>query len=160
MRLLLGGWVYSGTTQAQTGNPVAMSYSPDVLGLPGAQNRPNFDRSLRGYPKKQLAWFNPAAFSAPLAPWAGGTNQGFGTAGKDNIVNPGLSPLLWNMALFKEFRITTAEGPRFQLRFESYNLFNHTVFTTIENRFTNSNFGQVTATSDPRTWQFGGKFLF
>lgn len=26
--------------------------------------------------------------------------------------------------------------------------------------FTNKNFGQLTSTADPRTWQFGGKFYF
>jgi hypothetical protein len=158
-RVLLGGWQFSGVTQAIAGNPVNVSYSPDTLGLGGGtNNRPNFTRSLRSYPKKQLAWFNPAAYSAPLAPWAGGVNEGYGTAGKDSIVGPGL--FNWNLALFKEFRITTAEGPRFQLRAESYNTFNHTQWNNISTGFTNSNFGQITSTFDPRTWQFGGKFLF
>jgi len=158
-RVLLGGWQFSGITQVTTGNPVNVSYSPDTLGLGGGtNNRPNFNRSLRSYPQKQLAWFNTAAYSAPLAPWAGGVNQGFGTAGKDSVVGPGL--FNWNMALFKEFRITNAEGPRFQLRAESYNTFNHTQWNNINTQFTNKNFGQVTSTNDPRTWQFGGKFLF
>ncbi|MGA8730826.1 MAG: TonB-dependent receptor [Terracidiphilus sp.] len=159
MRMLLGGWQFSGVTVAQSGNPVNVTYSPDTLGLGGSTtNRPNFDASSRSYPKKQLAWFNTGAYSAPLAPWAGGTNQGFGTAGKDSIVGPGL--FNWNLSLFKEVRLTTAEGPRFQLRFESYNTFNHTEFNGIDTGFTDGNFGQVTSTSDPRTWQFGGKFLF
>lgn len=62
--------------------------------------------------------------------------------------------------MFKDFRITSGEGPRFQFRFESYNTFNHTEFQNISTGFTNKNFGQVTSTYDPRTWQFGGKFLF
>jgi hypothetical protein len=158
-RLVLGGWQFSGVTTAQSGNPVNVTYSTDVLGLGGGTtNRPNFARSSRSYPKKQLAWFNTGAYSAPLAPWAGGPSQGYGSAGKDSIVGPGL--FNWNLSLFKEFRITTAEGPRFQLRFESYNTFNHTEFNAINTGFTNKNFGQVTSTYDPRTWQFGGKFLF
>ncbi len=159
MRLLLGGWTFSGVTVATSGNPVNVTYSPDTLGLGGGTtNRPNFDRSLRSYPKKQLAWFNPAAYTSPAAPWAGGPNQGYGTAGKDSIVGPGL--FNWNMSLFKEFRITSAEGPRIQLRAESYNTFNHTQWNAISTGFTNSNFGQVTSTNDPRTFQFGGKFIF
>ncbi len=159
MRLLLGGWQFAGVTQAQSGNPVNVTYSPDVLGLGGdTTNRPNFDSSARHYPKKQLAWFNTGAYSAPTAPWNGGGNQGFGTAGKDSIVGPGL--FNWNLSLYKEFRITSGEGPRFQLRFESYNTFNHTEFNNIDTGFTDGNFGQVTSTFDPRTWQFGGKFLF
>ena len=126
MRLLLGGWTFSGVTVAQSGNPVNVTYSPDTLGLGGGTtNRPNFDPSSRKYPKKQLAWFNTGAYSAPTAPWDGGSNQGYGTAGKDSIVGPGL--FNWNLSMFKDFRITAGEGPRIQLRFESYNTFNHTV---------------------------------
>ena len=159
MRTVGGGWQLSGVTVAQSGAPVNVTYSPDVLGLGGGTtNRPNFDRSSRSYPKKQFAWFSTAAYSAPVSPWAGGPDQGFGNAGKDSIVGPGL--FNWNLALFKEFRVTTAEGPRFQLRFESYNTFNHTQWNNISTGFTNSDFGQVTSTFDPRTWQFGGKFLF
>ena len=110
MRLLLGGWTFSGVTVATSGNPVNVTYSPDTLGLGGGTtNRPNFDRSLRSYPKKQLAWFNPAAYTSPgTTPWAGGPNQGYGTAGKDSMVGPGLYN--WNLSLFKEFRITSGGG--------------------------------------------------
>jgi hypothetical protein len=47
-----------------------------------------------------------------------------------------------------------------QLRAESYNTFNHTEFNGIDTGFTDGNFGQVTSTYDPRTFQFGGKFMF
>src|SRR5579885_3562060 len=59
-----------------------------------------------------------------------------------------------------EVRITSAEGPRIQLRAESYNTFNHTEFQNVSTGFTNSNFGQLTSTYDPRVLQFGAKFLF
>jgi hypothetical protein len=93
-----------------------------------------------------------------LAPWAGGTNQGFGTAGKDAVVGPVL--FNWNLALFKRFAITSRENPRFELRVESFNTFNHTEFNGVDTGFTDANFGQVTSTYDPRVLQFGGKFLF
>ena len=144
---------------AQSGNPVNVTYSPDTLGLGGTTtNRPNFSSSARGYPKKQLAWFNTSAFSTPLAPWDGGTNQGFGTAHKDAVVGPGL--FNWNLSLFKDFHITKGEGPVIQLRAETYNTFNHTEWNGIDTGFTDSNFGQITSTYDPRTFQFGGKFMF
>ena len=47
-----------------------------------------------------------------------------------------------------------------QLRAESYNTFNHTQWNGIDTGFTDSNFGQITSTNDPRTFQFGGKFQF
>ena len=157
-RTLLGGWQISGITVAESGTPSNVNYGTDVLGLGGnTTNRPTLNGHV-SYPKKQLGWFNTASFSAPLAPWNGGGNQGFGGAGKDAVVGPGL--FNWNLSLFKEFRITSAEGPRFQLRAESYNTFNHTQFQNVSTGFTSSNFGQLTSTYDPRVLQFGAKFLF
>jgi hypothetical protein len=157
-RSALGGWQFSGITVAQSGNPVNVTYSPNTLGLGGGTtDRPDISGHA-SYPKKQLAWFDTSAFSAPLAPWAGGANEGFGTARKDAVVGPGL--FNWNLSLFKEFQLTSHEGPRIQLRAESYNTFNHTEWNNIDTGFTDANFGQVTSTYDPRTFQFGGKFLF
>lgn len=159
-RNTLGGWQISGTTVAEAGVPVAPSYGTDVLGLGGGTNRPNLSGHV-GYPKKPSQWFNTAAFSAPVAPWtsgAVGANAGFGSSGKDSIVGPGL--FNWNLSLFKEFRITSAEGPRFQLRAESYNTFNHTEFQNVSTGLTSSNFGALTSTYDPRVLQFGAKFMF
>jgi hypothetical protein len=158
MRNVVGGWQISGITSANSGHPINVTYSPDTLGLGGGTtNRPNLVNPV-SYPKKELAWFTTSAFGIPVAPWAGGANLGFGTAHKDAVIGPGL--FNWNLSLFKEFRITTAEGPKFQLRAESYNTFNHTEWNGIDTGFTDSNFGQITSTNDPRTWQFGAKFLF
>ena len=156
-RSLLGGWQISGITVAQSGNPVNATYTPDTLGLGGGTtNRPNKVQNV-SYPHKQLAWFNTGTFGAPVAPWNGGGGQGFGSAGKDTIVGPGL--FNWNMSLFKSFQLPK-EGMQIQLRAESYNTFNHTEWNNIDTQFTDHNFGQITSTYDPRTWQFGGKFLF
>ena len=156
-RILLGGWQFSGITFVESGTPIVTSYSPDVLGLGGGtNNRPNLVARV-SYPKTRTAWFNAAAFGAPLAPWAGGTNQGFGNAGKDAIVGPGR--FNFNMALFKSFPITS-EGPRFEFRFETFNTFNHTQFSGLDSSFTDGNFGQVTSSYDARRLQLGGKFYF
>ena len=157
-RTLLGGWQISGITIAQSGNPVNVTFSPDTTGLGGGvTNRPDLVSRV-AYPKNQLAWFSTSSFGAPVPPWLGGPNQGFGTARKDAVVGPGL--FNWNISLFKEFLIKSAEGPRFQLRAESYNTFNHTQWNNIDTGFTDTNFGQVTSTYDPRVFQFGAKFLF
>jgi hypothetical protein len=120
-------------------------------------NRPNLVGNAKG-PKTQKEWFNTSAFSAPVAPWNGGPNQGFGSAGKDAVLGPGL--FNWNIALFKSIALTSHEGPRVEIRFESYNTFNHTEFQNIDTGLTDANFGQATSTYDPRVFQFGGKFLF
>jgi hypothetical protein len=159
-RQALGGWEISGITQVESGAPSNVSYSPDVLGLAGSiTNRPDKVGLVAG-PKSQYQWFNTSAFSAPSPAWQEpvGPNGGFGNAGKDSIVGPGF--FNWNLSLFKSFPIASAEGPRFELRFESFNTFNHTQFQNIDTGFTDHNFGQATNTYDPRVLQFGAKFLF
>ncbi len=159
-REVLGGWELSGVTVAEAGTPQQTYYTggTDTVGLGGGTvNRPNVSGSTKG-PKTQLAWFKTSAFSDPTAPWAGGTNQGFGNAGKDAVVGPGL--FNWNMALFKSLPITSHEGTRIELRFESFNTFNHTEFQNLNVNNHDSNFGAATTTYDPRVMQFGAKFLF
>ncbi len=159
LRTVLGGWEVSGVTVAEAGSPLQTYYNgPDVLGLGGGTvNRPNLTGGTKG-PKKQLAWFKTSGFSSPTAPWEGGGNQGWGNAGKDAVVGPGL--FNWNIALFKSFAFTSHEGPRFEFRVESFNTFNHTQFQGLDTTLEDKNFGQATSVYDPRTLQFGGKFLF
>ncbi|MGB7353605.1 MAG: carboxypeptidase regulatory-like domain-containing protein [Acidobacteriaceae bacterium] len=155
---LLGGWVFSGVSSFQTGLPQNVTYGTDTLGLGGGTtNRPNLVGKVSG-PKTQKAWFNTAAFAAPVAPWNGGGNQGFGDAGRNAVRGPGLAN--WNLSLFKSFALTESENTRLELRVESYNTFNHTQFSGLDLGFTDGNFGQVTSANDPRTLQFGGKFIF
>ncbi len=74
------------------------------------------------------------------------------------------------MSLFKNFNFT--ENTRLQMRFESFNVFNHTQWGNINiglssptagTPFSGSNAGssgQITSARDPRQLQFGGKFYF
>jgi Carboxypeptidase regulatory-like domain len=162
---ILGGWEFSGVTVAQSGVPVGgnglgITYTgPDVLGLGGVgRNRPNQVAPV-SYPHTVNAWFSTSSFANPVAPWNGGANNGFGNARKDAIVGPGL--LNFNMSLFKNIDLTTHEnGPRVQLRFESFNTFNHTQFLGVNTSSADPNFGKVTSTYDPRVLQLGAKFSF
>ena len=156
---ILGGWELSGDTVAETGSPINVTYSPDTLGLGGGTtNRPDVSGNPRSAPKSVNKWFNTGSFSPPLPPWAGGMNQGFGTARKDNVVGPGL--FNWNLALFKSIPFTGKENPHLELRVETFNTFNHTEFNGVDTGFTDGNFGAVTSTFDPRELQFGGKIVF
>lgn len=158
-RSLLGGWVFSGITTLETGLPQNVTWNgKDTLGLGGGTtNRPDLVGSVTG-PKTQKAWFNTAAFAAPVAPWNGGGNNGFGSAGRNVVRGPGLAN--WNLSLFKSFVLTENQATRFELRVESYNTFNHTQFNALDLGATDGNFGQVTSANDPRVLQFGGKFVF
>jgi hypothetical protein len=158
-RMALGGWEISGITVAQTGAPQPLTYNgADTLGLGGGTtNRPNLIANV-SYPKTRLAWFSKSSFANPIAPWSGGTNQGFGNAAKDVVRLPGLFNT--NLALFKTFAFRSDEGLRLQLRLETFNTFNHTEFNAIDSSTNDANFGQVTSTYDPRTLQLGAKFSF
>jgi hypothetical protein len=57
------------------------------------------------------------------------------------------------MSLFKTLKLKEDQGPSLQLRFESFNTFNHTQFQNIDTGTADSNFGQVTSAYDPRTFQ-------
>ena len=61
-------------------------------------------------------------------------------------------------SLYKSFAMT--ERAHFELRFESFNTFNHTELNNFNSTLGNSLFGQVTSTWDPRNLELGGKFVF
>jgi hypothetical protein len=154
---LAGGWEIAGTIIDESGVPTASQYGGnDTIGLGGGyQNRLNATSKMH-YPKKVGEWFDKSILTVPLAAWAGGPNQGFGDAGKDAVVGPGR--VNFSTSLYKSFAVT--ERAHFELRFESFNTFNHTQFNAIDVKNTDGNFGQVTNTWDPRTLELGGKFVF
>jgi hypothetical protein len=47
-----------------------------------------------------------------------------------------------------------------QLRFETFNVFNHENFASVNTTFKNAQYGQVTASRDPRLIQLGAKINF
>lgn len=178
---LLGGWEIAGTAGLQSGGIVnngnlgdlgpQLSIGYDTIGLGGGyNNRPDVVGKIH-YVKKQKQWFDQSVFAAPTPAWAGSLTQGFGNASKDIVVGPGR--VNFDTSLYKSFAIT--ERAHFELRFESFNTFNHTEFNNIGDSFQGFNslpngapdlnspkgsFGQVTSTFDPRTLELGGKFVF
>jgi hypothetical protein len=157
-REILGGWEISGVTVAEKGVPLYIAYTgPDVVGLSCCfTNRPNLVSKVT-YPKTVGAWFSTSSYADPTAPWAGGSNQGFGNAGKDSAVGPGI--FNWNLSLFKNIPLAR-EGPRIELRFESFNTFNHVDFQGVDTGSHDGNFGQVVNDYGPRTMELGGKIIF
>jgi hypothetical protein len=156
-RTVLGGWSISGITVFERGVPLLVRYTgSDTLGLTAGTNRPNLVSPVK-YPKTFAKWFSTESYADPVGPWDGGPNQGFGNAGKDSAVGPGIQN--WNISLFKSIPIT-AEGPHIDLRFESFNTFNHTNPQGINVNNHDGNFGKVTSDYGPRTLQLGGKFVF
>jgi len=179
VQLTAGGWEYSGVTQFWSGSPCLNGDSPtdDACDLKSSGNlgnggfghiRPDYlggqitTSHSHSQPTGQLPmWYNPAVFASP-APGS------FGDFHRNSIYGPGI--LNFNMSLFKNFNFT--ENTRIQLRFEAYNVFNHTQWANINNSlsaptsgtpFSGANAGssgQITSARDPRVLQLAGKFYF
>ncbi|MBV8551274.1 MAG: TonB-dependent receptor [Acidobacteriaceae bacterium] len=152
LKTTLGGWELSGIVTAETGIPlnITLSGAQSSNGLAKATNRPNIDGSI-SYPQTVNEWFNTSVFSVPtIGQW--------GNVGKNALRQPGRDN--WNIALFKSFVFSETRGSQFQLRFETFNTFNHTQFNNISSSYGSSNFGQVTSTWDPRVIQLGAKLIF
>src|ERR1700722_5806460 len=179
IQLAAGGWEYSGVTQLWGGSPCLNGSSPTSDGCDLNSNgnlgnggfghiRPDYiGGPIRVSPShnqpagQNPMWYNPAAFASP-APGS------FGDFHRNSIYGPGI--LNFNMALYKNFNFT--ENTRIQLRFEGFNVFNHTQWANINNGlsaptlstpFSGANAGssgQITSARDPRQLQLGGKFYF
>jgi carboxypeptidase family protein len=163
---VLGGWEIAGTIIDESGlnssgnnQGPTLSISYDPVGLDGNgagyTNRPNVSGKV-SYPKQFKQWFNTSQFSAPVPAWLGGPNQGFGDARKDAVNGPGR--VNFTTSLYKSFAMT--ERAHFELRFESFNTFNHTEYNNFNDSYGSSQFGQITSTWDPRVLELGGKFVF
>jgi hypothetical protein len=179
VQLTAGGWEYSGVTQFWSGSPCLNGDSPtdDACDLNSNGNlgnggfghiRPDYiGGQIRIQPShsepagQNPMWYNPAVFAQP-APGS------FGDFHRNTIYGPGI--LNFNMSLFKNFNFT--ENTRLQLRFEAFNVFNHTQWANINvglssptagTPFSGSNAGssgQITSARDPRQLQLAGKFYF
>ncbi len=127
---------------------------------------PDFHGQL--YPKTAGEWFNPEAFSAPVA----GT---FGNASRDGLIGPGLTDVDLSFAK----NTTIHERLRTQFRAEYFNILNHTNFTTPKPGYLSSTgptpaspeplqklsptaggVATATATTSPAVFNLGWKFLF
>ena len=175
---IAGGWEVAGTfidetglvaTVTGAGGVVNSGNGYDPVGLGGGYTvRPNIEGKMH-YFKKMNHWFNVSQFSDVRPQWLGGPNLGFGNSAKDAVVGPGR--VNFTTALYKSFAVT--ERAHFELRFESFNTFNHTEpnnlnvsyspqngngFSSILNK--GNTFGQVTTAWDPRNLELGGKFVF
>ncbi len=152
VRTTLGGWEVAAIGTMVSGFPLNISLggAQGSNGVPGSTNRPDFTGNA-SYPHTISSWFSTAGFSVPaLGAW--------GDLGKGALRGPGRDN--WNISLFKSFVMNESHGVRFELRVETYNTFNHTQFNNISTSYSANNFGWVTSTFDPRTMQFGGKFIF
>jgi len=143
---VFGDWEISGITTLQSGGVATPGFG---IGGVGLASRPNIIGNVNSGPRTPEQWFNTAAFEKPADGF-------FGSAGRGTIRLPGLNQ--WNFSLMKKF--TLHENVKLQLRFESFNLFNHPNYLGPNTGFGSGGFGQITSAHGPRILQFGLKVLF
>jgi hypothetical protein len=152
LKSTVGGWEISGIGTIETGLPLGISLggSQGSNGLANGTNRPDASGSI-SEPHTLLDWFSPSAFSKPaLGAWGNFPARSIYGPGRDN----------WNLSLFKSFNFSEARGSRLEIRLETFNAFNHTQYRDISTSFSDSRFGQVTGTYNPRNVQLGVKLMF
>jgi Carboxypeptidase regulatory-like domain len=177
-RTMLGGFQVTGVFTGQSGTPLTITQTiaaatppnslfsfADPLGT-GSTLRPNLIGDPHGS-GSLTQWFNTDAFAPAFF--------GYGSAGRGVVRGPGINN--WDLAVFKNFRFT--ESKSLQLRAELFNVLNHPQYLnpataatfnvdpnapagSFPTRFrqTNTTFGVITGTRDPRNIQFAAKFIF
>jgi hypothetical protein len=98
---------------------------------------------------KTLQWIDGAAF-VPNAP---GT---FGNAGYNSLLGPAAFNMDTNLTRLFKIR----ESQRFELRFEFFNVLNHTNFNNPVTNLRSATFGRIQSAGDPRIIQFAAKYSF
>lgn len=177
-RRLVDGWKLAGITTFQSGFPVQLFNSAEpslTCNAAGeADDVPCWDRPNRtgapvaiGNPRtynineNSNYWFSPAAF-ASAEPGAG-----IGNSSRAPLYGPGLNN--FDISLEKEIHIT--ESKYIQLRFETYNTFNHTQWFPGSYQMSNNSggvvsdvnspqFGRVISANPARIVQLAGKIYF
>jgi hypothetical protein len=159
---VLDHWQISGITTLESGFPQSINcqftYSVNLFGG-GDYSRCNLAASLE-LPKSKRTFyqfFNTGVIGPPTA-----TNPG--NAPPDAFRGPGIDD--WAISLFKNFPL--GEERALQFRVETFNIFNHPQFNTVNNtaqfnkagQQVNSLLGQINGDYLPRQIQFALKFIF
>lgn len=153
-------WELAGIFTAASGFPrgIGLSFTDGVDRWGGGDApRVNLNGDAESGSASFAKWFNTDAIKAP------GLND-FGNAPPDVFRGPGITN--WDFSVFKRFPFTESVG--LQLRFEFYNVLNHTQWDGVETnaRFdaagnqVNGRFGQVTSARNPREAQFSLRLEF
>lgn len=166
VRALFDNWQISGITAFASGTPTGVGFSTtdeaDIAGGgDGTRIAVTGDPRLSSGERTIERWFDTSVFARPEHGEVPPRSE-LGNQRRDIIRNPGWHN--WDLTLFKN--IPFGGNRALQIRWEAYNLFNHTQFSSIDNdaRFdaegnqVNDRFGEVTDTRSPRVMQASLRF--
>jgi hypothetical protein len=160
------GWRVTGINAVQTGFPILLQDSNNFsltcdlfLSFYGCPDRPDLVSTPTILnPKTSMIggndhyWFNPSAFTDNAVGTLGDVGRGY-------LRGPGY----WNTDVSLQKDTTITERTRLQLRFEAYNVFNHTNFANPDGNVADGTFGRISsirAFTNSREFQLAAKFFF
>jgi hypothetical protein len=151
---LLGGWQTSGSFNARSGFPLNVTIGEDWNFDSIGGDRPVRAGAVSytgGSPDAQMArFFNPSAFRLP------DTRNTFGDSPRDAVWGPGAWGV--DVSLLKNFRVR--ESMSAQLRWEVYNLLNHSNLNNPNTNMRSADFTRILGRSGNRQMQIGLRFAF
>jgi hypothetical protein len=162
---VLDSWTFQGVSTFATGQVSDITFgttdSFDFTG--GGESCGPVQTGNAVLPRDQRTvdqWFNPAVFQRPSGRGDIGNN-----CNNAKFVLPGFNN--HDLSLFKKFQLKN-EKRSLEIRWATFNSFNHTQFSTVgttaqfnpAGQQTNSTFGKVTAAKDGRKMMLGIKFMF
>jgi len=165
---IIGGWELSGIFTARTGLPFSTTTTAFPVGFnfnsPAAQNLRNIPAlraNIHDDPATRTIQFfaDPTTVFNSTSPTTGVLRfPHHGEIGNRNFLT---GPGFWNLdtALLKTFKMPWSEGQSLQLRWESFNLFNHNSFGLPAVGITGTTFGTITTSASiPREMQFAVRY--
>jgi hypothetical protein len=149
--LVAGGWQPAFLVSVNNGFPFSPLTGTDASLSGVGLDRPNAVSGINRYVRNThtLLWVNPKAFTKNPP----GT---FGTTGMNSLLGPHYFDA--DLTLSKLF--TIHEQQNLQLRFEFFNVLNHTNFEAPVNTLSSATFGQIQASNPARILQLAAKYTF
>ncbi len=149
---ILGGWQINGIANMRTGAPYTIATVGDIANVATGGQR----ASTTGITPTKLDPRTTGLLALDRAAYALPARGTFGTLSRNT--QPGFGINNWDMSMAKNFGLPfLGESGRLQLRFEWFNVFNHTQFVNPNATFNTPTFGLVTSTFDPRILQIAGR---
>ena len=167
---IIGGWEVTGIFTARSGLPFSTTTTAFPVGFnfnsPAAQNLRNIPAlraDIHDDPATKTIQFfaDPTTVFNSTSPTTGVLRfPHHGEIGNRNFLT---GPGFWNLdtALLKTFKMPWSEGQSLQIRWESFNVFNHNSFGLPAVGITGTTFGTITTSaSSPREMQFAVRYSF
>jgi hypothetical protein len=149
VQILFGGWNVSTITLLQSGQPLRIKTSTDVLGSGVTNSADVTCSSVKTY-KSVSKWFDTSCFATPKALTLGNAKQGI-------VRGPGY----YNSDFSLSKSISIREDMKIRVQADAFNLSNTPHYSNPGTTFGNSNFGVVGGTNGaPREIQVGAHFTF